>query len=67
MLGGNPDYVRNRPVATKRALRAIPDYDISFSSERTEGLRATYRQSGMTQNQLFVVPYGHTTGAARHF
>jgi NitT/TauT family transport system substrate-binding protein len=23
MLGGNPDYVRNRPVATKRALRAI--------------------------------------------
>jgi NitT/TauT family transport system substrate-binding protein len=23
MLGGNPEYVRNRPVATKRALRAV--------------------------------------------
>ena len=23
MLGGNPDYVRNQPVATKRALRAV--------------------------------------------
>ena len=23
MLGGNPEYVRNQPVATKRALRAV--------------------------------------------